>query len=179
MTRPEPGDRGSPMADGGQDWEGRAAEEAPGAAPRGLLVVELGEARFGVWADEVMEIVETPPISRLPVASAELAGVTHVRGDVIPVLDLGLRLLSTPAKRPGRLVLARNTETATVVGLLVDRATSLLPVGASEVGPPPRPAESGLRAGVASGLVAAEDGAVTVLHLGRATAPPGSTSKEA
>lgn len=154
--------------------------ESPSSAPgRELLVVELAGARFGLWADEVLEIVETPPVSRLPVSSPDVAGVTHVRGDIVPVVDLGLRLLDTPARRPGRLVLARNGETGTIVGLLVDRASSLLTVSPDDLRPPPRPADSGLERGWATALVPAEEGAVTVLHLGRATAPPEPTTEEA
>ncbi len=157
----------------------RAGDLADPAPTRDLLVVGLGSARFGIWADEVLEIVVTPPISRLPVSSPEVAGVTHVRGDIVPVLDLGLRLLGVSARRPGRLVLARNSETGTTVGLLVDGARTLLQVPAGEIDPPPRPSDSGLPAGVAIGLVPDDEGAVTVLHLGRATAPPEPTNQEA
>jgi purine-binding chemotaxis protein CheW len=164
------------MADG----ESRdAVEEAEVAEPgRGLLTLQLGEAQFGVWVDEVLEIVRTPPISRLPLPDPEVAGVTSVRGELIPVLDLGVRLMGTPAVRPGRLVLIRHDDTATIVGLLVDGVRTLAAVRESEIEESPKSAKSGLPPGMVTGVVADTDGVTTILHLGRAAAPPETSEGE-
>lgn len=146
------------------------------APRRGLLALCLGEARFGLWVDEVLEIVRTPPISRLPLPHPELVGVTSVRGEVIPVLDLGRRLLGTPARRPGRLVLVRHNETQAIVALLVDDVETLVNVGSDEIREPPAAAEVALPPDLVAGVVAHDGGVVTILHLGRAAAPPESDS---
>lgn len=139
---------------------------------RELLVLHLGPVRFGAWIDEVLEIVRTPPISRLPLAHPEVVGVTSVRGDVVPVLDLGARLLGAPAARPGRLVLIRHQESGTVVGLLVDDADLMVDVNDDEIQAPPAPAEARLPAELVTGVVSRDEGVVTVLHIERAAAPP-------
>ena len=157
-------DRGHTLASAGED-EGREA------ARRGLLSLCLGEARFGLWVDEVLEIVPTPPISRLPLPHPELAGVTSVRGEVIPVLDLGLRLLGSPARRPGRLLLVHHHETESLLGLLVDDVETLVMVAEEEIREPPS-AESSLPSEMATGVASSDEGLVTILHLGRAAAPP-------
>lgn len=149
--------------------------EDPG---RGLLAVSLGASRFGLWLDEVLEVVKTPPISRLPLAHREVAGVTSLRGEVIPVLDLGLRLLGTPARRPGRLVLVRHEESNALVGLLVDRFETLVHAGKDDVKEPPKAAKSALPPDLVAGVVAHEQGVVTILHIGRAAAPPDPNSSE-
>jgi purine-binding chemotaxis protein CheW len=156
---------------------GRVTEESSDPT-RDLLILRLGEVRFGLWVDEVLEIVKTPPISRLPLASAEVPGVTSVRGDVIPVLDLGLRLLGVPAVRPGRLVLVRHEESGSLVGLLVDAVDALTPVAAAELSAPPAATEAALAADLMTGVVSRDEGVVTVLHLGRAAAPPGPPTDE-
>lgn len=148
------------------------------AVRRGLLSLCLGEARFGLWVDEVLEVVRTPPISRLPLPQREVAGVTSVRGGVIPVLDLGVRLLGEPAKRPGRLVLVRHLETDTIVGLLVDDVKTLVTPGEDEISEPPRAAEATLPPELMTGVVTSDDGVVTILHLGRAAAPPEADPNE-
>lgn len=148
------------------------------AMRRGLLAVRLGDARFGLWVDEVLEVVKTPPISRLPLPQREVAGVTSLRGEVIPVLDLGLRLLGTPAVRPGRLVLVRHEESGAIVGLLVDAVETLVTPSAEEMRQPPRAAEAALPPELVTGVVDHDDGVVTILHLGRAAAPPEADPNE-
>lgn len=145
---------------------------------RGLLTIRLGAALFGLWVDEVLEVVHTPPISRLPLSQPEVAGVTSVRGDVVPVLDLGLRLLGAAAIRPGRLVLVRHEETGTILGLLVDGVDTLLTPAAVEIEDPPPAAEAALPPERVEGVVAGEDGVVTILNLRRAIVPPEADSNE-
>lgn len=152
-----------------EEDESRRRIEDPG---RGLLTLRLGRARFGMWVDEVLEILRTPPITRLPLSAPEVAGVTSVRGVVVPVLDLGQRLLGTPAQRPGRLVLVRHKDSGAMVGVLVDGVGTLLGVRGDEVRPPPPAAEADLPPGMVTGVVAAPEGLVTVLHIGEAAAPP-------
>jgi purine-binding chemotaxis protein CheW len=139
---------------------------------RELLVLRLGSARFGVWVDEALEVVPTPPISRLPLAHDEVPGVTSVRGDVIPVLDLGVRLLGEPAARPGRIVIVRHRDTAALVALLVDDVETVISVGDEELRAPPPDAGSPLSPDHVAGVFAGPGNVVTVLHLGRAAAPP-------
>lgn len=148
---------------------------------RGLLVLRLGDTRFGLWVDEALEIVDTPPISRLPVPDPELAGLTSVRGDLVPVLDLGRRLLGAPASRPGRLVLVLHRESEEVVGLLVDAVETITEVEDSAVEATPEAAGARLPEGVVTGVVRRDEMVVTILHVGRAAAPPeaGQTETEA
>jgi purine-binding chemotaxis protein CheW len=145
---------------------------AGGDGARDLLVLELGDARFGLWLDEVLEVVRTPPISRLPLTAAEVPGVVSVRGDLVPVLDLGLRLLDRPAARPGRLVLVREPSSGSVVGLLVDAVRTLAAAREAELQAPPPAAQARLPTELVRGVVARDDGVVTVLRLDRAAAPP-------
>lgn len=161
-------DAGSPAAR--PDAEPGRQEEQP---RRGLLVLRLGDVRFGLWVDEALEVVRTPPISQLPLPQLEVAGVTSVRGDVVPVLDLGRRLLDAPAARPGRLVLVRHEESGSIVGLLVDAVDTLLGVAEDAVREPP--ADASLPREMVAGIVAHDDGVVTILHLGHAVAPPEAT----
>lgn len=157
---------------------GRTGEGQVEETRRGLLSLQLGDARFGLWVDEVLEIVRTPPISRLPLAHGELAGVTSVRGEIVPVLDLGIRLLDAPARRPGLLVLVRHEASDSVLGLLVDDVDTLVGVAEGEVEEPPTAAEAALPSGMARGVVAHDQGVVTILDLEAATTPPGSHSNE-
>lgn len=145
---------------------------------RGLLALCLGAARFGLWVDEVLEIIATPPISRLPLPHPELAGVTSVRGEVIPVLDLGVRLLGAPSRRPGRLVLVHHQGTGTLLGLLVDDVETMVMVGEGEIRETPEAAQAALPPDLVAGVVSVDQGVVTILNLGRASAPPEADPEE-
>jgi purine-binding chemotaxis protein CheW len=144
---------------------------------RDLLVLRVGGGRFGLWIDEVLEVVATPPLSRLPLASAEVPGVTSVRGDIVPVLDLGVRLQDEPLRRGQRLVLVRDGTSGSIVGLLADGVETLLTVTASEVREVPAALEARLPPGLAAGVVAREEAVVVVLHKERAAAPPVASSE--
>lgn len=168
----------SPMAAGGSTAEAGSEAEVddPG---RSLLVFRVGESRYGVWLDEVLEILRTPPISKLPLSRAEVAGVTGIRGEVIPVLDLGVRLLGSPCARPGRLVLVRHIESDSLVALLVDAVETLLAVREDEdVEAAPPEAEAELPEAMVIGVVTGEDGAIAILHMGVAAAPPAGATEE-
>jgi chemotaxis signal transduction protein len=142
------------------------------------MTLRVGDVRFGVWIDQVLEVVRTPPISRLPLPDREIAGVSAVRGEVIPVLDLGIRLLGTPVARPGRLVLVRHTPSGSMVGLLVDALEALLPVRDADVQDPPEAAEHGISPELTAGVVVGDEAVVTILDLERAAAPPADDTKE-
>lgn len=139
---------------------------------RELLVLRLADAFFGIWVDEVLEVVAPPPISRLPLSQPELLGVTSVRGQLLPVLDLGIRLLGAPAARPGRIVVVRHEGSGSLVGLFSDDVRTIIQVGGDEVQPPPEAAEARFPAELMKGVVTRPEGVVTILHTGRAAEPP-------
>ena len=79
-----------------------------------------GEA-FGVPLKEVQEILGVRMLTRVPRSPREVLGVCTVRGELVTVLDTGLRLQprAEPSKGAGRILLA-NTEAGEKVGLMVD-----------------------------------------------------------
>ncbi len=79
-----------------------------------------GEA-FGVPLKEVQEILGTRLLTRVPRSPREVLGVCTVRGELVTVLDTGLRLQpkAQPSKGTGRILLA-SAEDGEKVGLMVD-----------------------------------------------------------
>jgi chemotaxis signal transduction protein len=174
MVAPDPTEREG-AADRPDD--AAATEAAAEESPRELLVLRLGGARFGLWIDDVLEVLRPPPISRLPLPHPEVAGMTSVRGELIPVLDLGARLLGEPAARPGRLLLVRDERSDSSVGLLVDGADTLYRVMEEEVREPE--ADTGLAPELVEGVVTGDDGIVTILRRGPTAAPPADSNEVA
>ncbi len=144
-----------------------------------IVAVCLDAAEFGLAIERVREVLAPPPITRVPFVPAAICGVTSVRGVILPVLDLGLRLLGSEAERPGRLVVVRGTEGEGPVGLLVDAVTGVVEAPPESVQTPPVEAEATLPAGFILGVVAPEAGRlVTLLDLSRVLALAEPAEKE-
>lgn len=60
------------------------------------IAVSVAHSLYGLPVDEVQEVIGMRPLTRLFHAPEAMAGVTNLRGDVLPVVDLGLMLGSTP-----------------------------------------------------------------------------------
>src|SRR5262245_43786218 len=68
----------------------RSIETAPADEPMSeqVLVVRTGEHRFVLHAAQAREVARVGEIAQLPGTPERLAGVTSIRGQVLPVLDL-------------------------------------------------------------------------------------------
>lgn len=140
---------------------------APNGAHGGTVVtVRLGEAEFAIPVGQVREVLRPPPLARIPLAPPAVRGLVAVRGELIPVLDLGVRLGAAAAHLPGRLVVAAVRETDAPVALLVDAVGGMVEIEAPAVSAPPPEVEASLPAGCAEGVFAPSPGRlVTLLDL--------------
>lgn len=84
------------------------------------LVFTLGADDFALDAGIVRELLRLPRLTRVPGAPAALAGLSNLRGEALPILDLRriARPDLEPATEPTRVVVA---EAGEPVGLMVDR----------------------------------------------------------
>jgi purine-binding chemotaxis protein CheW len=136
---------------------------SPGAEPGQLRLVcfELRAQELALPIGDVRETLPVPPITRVFLVPPCLAGVFSLRGDIVPVIDLGI-LLGLPPTVVGddsKIVVVDHA--AGVVGIVVDRLRDLRTVETPLEPPPP-----GLAAEVAallSGMVATPTGSVRVL----------------
>jgi purine-binding chemotaxis protein CheW len=91
-----------------------------------LLTFHLGDREFGVDLGRVLEILNPPPITRVPEMPPALLGLIGLRGDPTGVVDAGLRLDGWPVEVSGRtpVIILRAVIEGTSVpfGLLVEAA---------------------------------------------------------
>ena len=82
-------------------------------------------ALYAIEGETVLEVVELPATSPWPGAPEGVIGVVNYRGEILPVIDVALRLGSRPsvAKESDQLVMVRTA--AGSAALLVDEALSL------------------------------------------------------
>jgi purine-binding chemotaxis protein CheW len=126
-----------------------------------LVCFELRGQELALPIDFVRETLPVPPITRVFLVPACIAGVFSLRGDIVPAIDLGV-LLGLPATELGdasRIVVVDCA--AGTAGIVVDRLRDLRTV-VDALDPPP----SNLAAEVAAllqGVVATSSGSVRVL----------------
>ena len=130
-------------------------------AIREFLVFVVSDELYGVELVKVKEILTPPPITLVPRAPREVIGVCSVRGLLITVVDLRLRLggRETPLGRRARILL---TEVAgEVMGLIVDEVRQVMRLTESEI----EPASTAFGADVADHVVGVcrPGGAIVIL----------------
>lgn len=53
---------------------------------------DIGQETYGISIDDVRQIIRLPKITRVPKMPAYVLGMTNLRGEVLPLVDLSLRL---------------------------------------------------------------------------------------
>ena len=104
----------------------------------GLYVLfHVGGAEYALPAAEVLQLESFEGATRVPGASGHVEGLVHVRGRVVPVVDLRARF-GVPAG--GRTIESRVIVVecgGRTVGLLADSAREILKLDPGEFRPPP------------------------------------------
>jgi purine-binding chemotaxis protein CheW len=85
------------------------------------LAFALADVTYAVPIAQVREILKLPPVTLVPRAPREILGIVSVRGLLVTVIDLRLKLEvpASPACRSGRVLLVNGTG-GEVLGLYVD-----------------------------------------------------------
>jgi len=93
-----------------------------------LLLFELGESRYALATDQIVEVVPLVRFKRIPRAPEYVAGLMNYRGSPIPVIDLGLLAEGRPcAPRLSTRVILVNfpaeDKKERLLGLIAERVT--------------------------------------------------------
>jgi purine-binding chemotaxis protein CheW len=93
---------------------------------RELIAFRIGAQEFCVDIMSVREIRGWTPATALPQSPAFVRGVVNLRGSVLPIIDLAVRLGFPPAEPTARHVIIVAQIEQQVVGLLVDAVSDIL-----------------------------------------------------
>jgi len=114
------------------------------------LAFSLGQEHYGVPISSVREIVRVPPVTEVPRSTPDLLGVMNLRGEILPVYDLRLRLRlsASPARvagpeaagdalpRGARVLILRGGSLGDM-GVLVDGVSEVVRIPDGEMEPAP------------------------------------------
>jgi purine-binding chemotaxis protein CheW len=104
---------------------------------RRFLTFMLAGEEYALDILRISEIIKVRPVTEVPRAPAFVTGIISVRGTIVPVVDLRLRL-HLPASEPGPagriLIVTKQDEP---YGLVVDEVVHVVRLHAEDIEPPP------------------------------------------
>jgi len=105
---------------------------------RELLVFSLDGSAYAVDVARVREIIRMKSLTRVPRAPGWLLGVVSLRGEVVEVVDLRMRLgLGAATPGPSNRIIVLHGEADRVAGLLVDSVSEVHRAPQASLAPAP------------------------------------------
>ena len=131
---------------------------------RELVAFRLGSQEFCVDIMSVRDLRGWTPATALPHAPTYVRGVINLRGAVLPIVDLGVRLGFPPSEPTARHVIIVAEIGGKMVGLMVDAVSDILIVARGDIQPTPDVASDMAKTFV-DGVLALEGRMVSVIAL--------------
>jgi purine-binding chemotaxis protein CheW len=130
------------------------------------VTVMIGGQLFGLPINRVQDVFMPERMARVPLASAEIAGVLNLRGRIVTAIDMRSRL-DLHAQEAGQAPMAIGIEAKSEsFGLLVDAVGEVLKLADADREPNPVNLERKLAA-VSAGVYRLDGQLMVVLDIGR------------
>lgn len=102
-----------------------------------VIVFQLKDQQYGIRVQQVLSIEKMQMITEIPRTSDFVKGVIHLRGEIIPIIDLAERLNIgyTDFNDETRIIIVIVEDLQ--VGLIVDNATDVIDIDSSVIEPAP------------------------------------------
>jgi chemotaxis signal transduction protein len=134
------------------------------------LTFSVAEEEYGVSIVKVREILEYGTVTRVPRTPEHVRGVINLRGRVVPVVDLAVRLGLPASGVTSRscvvIVEVKLDGEDVVMGIMADAVSQVIELGGDEIEPPPS-FGTRLEAGFLQGMGRAGRGFVLLLDIDR------------
>ena len=122
--------------------EGSLAAGIAGAQAGEFLTFRLGAEEYGIDILRVQEIRSYEPPTRIANAPAFIKGVVNLRGVIVPIIDLRLKLACDKAEYSDFTVVVVLNVKGRVVGAVVDSVSDVLELRREQIKPAPELASS-------------------------------------
>lgn len=151
--------------------DGAARPRALAALAGKYMTFKLAEEAYGLEILRVREIIRFMEVTRVPRTREFIRGVMNLRGKVIPVVDLRLKLgLESCATTEQSVIIVLNVEAAgrsLTMGVLVDEVLEVLSITESQIEPPPPFGAGALDTSFLLGVGKAGDRVLLLVDIGR------------
>ncbi len=140
---------------------------APAAAAGHRLSFRLGTQLYAAPLEAVNEVIRDGDITPVPGAAADVLGVRHLRGRIVPVLDGQRRMgVANVPLDPASVRIVMLAHAEHLVGLRVGAVGELLHSDGIEIEPPP-PGRASRRDDPVTGVLSWQGGFVALLDVCR------------
>jgi purine-binding chemotaxis protein CheW len=127
------------------------------------LLFRVGADLYASTITDAQEVIPIRRMTRVPGAPRFVRGLINMRGTIVTVLDLGIRLdLMRPPSDDGSILLVRHRGGDRIVGIVVDEVLDVRGLSIDDV---VDAATSGARSAITRGVAQLDDKAVVVLDL--------------
>jgi purine-binding chemotaxis protein CheW len=132
------------------------------------LSFKIGHQIYAVPLSDVSEVIRDEELTPVPGAAADLLGIRHLRGRIMPVLDGRRRLGLTdmPPQNPEQVRVITLSCAGQLIGFRVDEVGELLNIRDAEISAP-QAGRAGRRDDPVSGVLSWQNDFVALLDPGR------------
>jgi len=132
----------------------------------------LRDEEYGVDIGLVREITRVVDISHIPESSSFIEGVTNLRGQIIPVVDLAKQFGLTPQEKlPESARIVVTEVKGQTVGMIVDEVPEVIKISEENIEPAPELIQTGIRKDYIKGVGKLENRLIVLLDLEKVLAP--------
>ena len=98
------------------------------------IVVKFGDEQYGIDIKYIDNIVRMQRITRVPKVQSYIKGVINLRGEVIPVVSIRLKmgLLEDEITKKTRIIIIR-LDNGEIIGMLVDEVKEVVTLETSQI----------------------------------------------
>lgn len=127
--------------------EGPAEESAAEAQTTKYMIGVSDGLRYGIDAEQVETILTDHTITHMPCVPEYIRGIVNLRGQIMPVIDLRLRLGKPP--KDDCIIMVVNVESE-AISILVDTVEKMVDIPKSAIHPMPTQSHQKLVSGMCS-----------------------------
>ena len=110
-------------------------QEDEGAGSRKYLIFTVDNLKIGLDAEQVVELLNSYTVTYLPMMPDYILGIFNMRGQIIPIMDIRLRLGKPPKEGSSILIVLDYNENQ--LGIQVDSVDLMLDIPTESIVPIP------------------------------------------
>ena len=101
-----------------------------------IIVFRLGSNKFGLFLEQVYEVVQMVAVTKIPDSPQWISGVISVHGQVVPIIDLRTRFNLLPQEIKLNTPIILTNFKKRIVGLIVDEMVGVMSFSSLSMTPP-------------------------------------------
>ncbi len=130
-----------------------------------FIVIKLGDEQYGIDIKYIDNIIRMQHITRVPQVDNYLKGVINVRGEVIPVMSIRIKMgLEPDVDSKSTRIIILKLEQHSTIGVSVDEVTEVVPLENDQIEKIAYDAKEGMKSFLC-GIGKCDGGLISLLDL--------------